>query len=207
MLLSNLLNRNHESYFWRTLAIVMLAFTLLLFHSPHASAAPLKAGEEGNDGASIVALDALCVDGLVINHQEQPLGGWSVTATYVEPGGAATSLTAVSDESGKFHFDLGEVGRWQFKIAMPASWRAVTDASFEVNVAYGSAHCLDIRFKVEQTVEVIVLKIDDDHTPLANWTIIATPGNNNPYNKVHKAVTDADGRATFLLPPGHWIFT
>jgi hypothetical protein len=147
------------------------------------------------------------VDGLVINHQEQPLEGWDITAGYVGGNGTAAPMTATSDKDGKFHFDLETPGLWQFAIDIPGDWRALTDASFVVEVGYGLAHCLDIRFKVEQRVEVVVLKIDDEHVPLAGWTIIATPGNDNPFNRVLREVTDENGRATFSLPPGHWIFT
>ncbi len=207
MLLSKLHSRNHNTYFLRSLSVIVIALTLLLLQMPKVSAASQQVWEQGDNGESVVALDVLCVEGVVINHQEEPLSDWVVTATYVEPNGTIEPKTDVSNDSGKFYFKLDEPGRWQFSIEIPESWQAVTDATFTVDMGYGSVDCLDIRFKVQQVVEVIVLKIDDDHTPLSGWTIVATPGKNNPFNRVYKAVTDADGRATFLLPPGNWIFT
>ncbi|MCC6455532.1 MAG: LysM peptidoglycan-binding domain-containing protein [Caldilineaceae bacterium] len=207
MLLSKLLSRNHHSRLWRSLLVLVVASALMLIQTPAVSAAPFTAGNDGNGGTAITAVDALCIDGLVINHQERPLEGWTVTASYVGTDGTAEPQTAVSDKNGTFHFDLPVPGRWLFSIAIPSDWKAVTDASFEVNVAYGSSDCVDIRFKVEQEITVIVLKIDDDHHPLEGWTIIATPGPGNPFNDVHTAVTDAEGKATFVLPPGPWIFS
>lgn len=204
MLLSRSHTRNHDSHFRHFLSVLVAAITLLFVQTSTVSAAPAYAGDSGEDGSSVIALDALCVNGLVINHQEQPLSGWTVAASNSDTG---ASQTMVSADDGTVHFELGETGTWRFSIEVPAGWVALTDASFDVVVAYGNDDCLNIRFKVEQRIEVIVLKIDDEHTPLAGWTIVATPGPDNPFNRVYKAVTDENGRATFGLPPGHWIFT
>lgn len=199
--------KNYESCAWRSLLVLVVAITLLLIQTPNVSAAPPKAAGDGGGALPATVVDLLCVDGLVINHQEQPLGGWTVTASYVGEGGTATPQTAVSGDNGEFHFDLPVTGRWLFTLAIPSDWKAVTQSSFDVDVAYGSTECLQIRFKVEQEITITVLKIDDDHNPLEGWTIIATPGQGNTFSEVQRAVTDADGYATFLLSPGDWTFS
>jgi hypothetical protein len=197
------LTRIHDGHLQRFLLVLVAAITLLFMQTSTVFAAPAKAEGSRGSVSSAIALDALCVNGLVINHQEEPLSGWTVTAS----NDTGASQTMVSNNNGKVHFDLGETGTWNFSIELPPGWVALTDASFDVNVTYGNADCLDIRFKVELRIEVVVLKIDDDHIPLAGWTIVATPGQDNPFARVYKAVTDENGRATFGLPPGHWIFT
>jgi hypothetical protein len=204
MLLKKLYRRRYDGRLRHSLFVLVAAITLLFMQTATASAAPASAAGSGDQVSSVIALDALCVNGLVINHQEKPLSGWTVTAISDNTG---TTQSMVSDKNGEVHFELDEIGLWHFAIDIPEGWVALTDDSFDVEVTYGNADCLNIRFKVEQRIEVIVIKIDDDHTPLKGWTIIATPGPDNPYNKVHKAVTDENGRATFGLPPGHWIFT
>lgn len=202
-----LLNRDHEDHFGRTLLVLVLAVALLLIQTPNVSAAPAKSIGGGGEVSSVIAGDALCVDGLVINHQEQPLRDWTVTASYLGNGDTAPPQTVVTNRNGEFSFELPVPGRWLFTLALPSDWIAVTDASFEVDIAYGSTDCVSVRFKVQQEIEVIVIKIDDDHTPLVGWTIIATPGPDNPFNEIYREETDEDGRATFRLPPGHWIFS
>ena len=207
MLLNTLLNRNHSGHFWRSFAIISAVFMVLLLNSRSVSAAPRLDGENADGGSSVVALDALCVEGLVIDHQELPSSGWTVTATYVGTEGPADPQIDVSDKNGKFSFDLPVPGRWLFSLSLPSGWIALTDASFEADVVYGSTDCIRIRFKVEQQIEVIVIKIDDDHNPLVGWTIVATPGPGNTFSEIHEAVTDEEGRATFMLSPGLWIFS
>lgn len=204
---NTLLNRNHSSRLWHSFTIIIATLMLLLLNSPSVSASSLGAGDDGNAGSSVVALDVLCVEGLVINHQEQPLSGWTITATYVGAEGPADPQIDVSGGKGKFSFDLPAPGRWLFSLSLPSDWVALTDASFETDIVYGSTDCIRIRFKVEQQIEVIVIKIDDDHHPLVGWTIIATPGPGNTFSEIHEEVTDEEGRATFTLSPGLWIFS
>ncbi len=161
------------------------------------------------DGRSVeaVALDRLCVDGLVINHEENPLRGWIVTASYAGDDGVFEPMTTESGRNGQFHFDLPAPGRWLFSVTVPEAWSPVTAPSFEVNVTYGATDCLNILFKLREVVTVYVHKIDDAHQPLAGWTIIATPGPGNPFDTPQTAVTNNLGIATFELPPGPWTFT
>lgn len=195
---------------WRFFVVLAAASILLLFQTASVLAA------SGNTAPSLqtkggaveaVALDVLCVDGLVINHEEEPMSGWTVIATYVGDDGFFEPLTAESNRRGQFHFDLPTTGRWLFEVVVPDAWAPVTDPSFEINVTYGELDCIQIRFKLEQFVTVYVHKIDDEHQPLAGWTIIATPGPNDPFNEPQEEVTDENGIATFHLPPGDWTFT
>jgi hypothetical protein len=152
-------------------------------------------------------VDRLCVEGTVINHAEEPLADWTVQATYEGTEGDFPAQTTTTDDEGRFRFILPGPGRWAFEVEMLDGWEEVTADSLAVRVVYGSPACIDIRFKVRRLVMVRVHKIDDVHTPLAGWTITATPGPGNTFASVQTAVTDADGIAYFDLTPGEWIFT
>lgn len=74
-------------------------------------------------------------------------------------------------------------------------------------MTYGSNECVNVRFKVEQFVTVVVIKLDEDHNPLADWVIIATPGPGNLFAEEQRETTDENGIATFTLSPGNWVFS
>lgn len=195
---------------WRFAVILAAASILLLFQASNAFAAGIEPAPSIQKGGGVVeatVLDVLCVTGEVINHQEQPQEGWTVTATYVGDEGSYAPMSAVSNDKGRFRFDLPATGRWSFAINNPDGWSPITPLTFEVNVTYGSTNCLNIRFKLEQLITVYVHKIDDQHQPLVGWIITATPGPDNLFAEPVTAVTDENGIATFNLPPGQWTFT
>lgn len=91
----------------------------------------------------------ICVEGTVIDHQEEPLDdGRIVTAT--SPDG--TAIAAVVDEDGEFSFEEGLYpGLWTFTIDVVKEgeeWEAVTPASFNITLDYSQSDCYQIRFKL-----------------------------------------------------------
>ena len=64
-----------------------------------------------------------------------------------------------------------------------------------------------MRFKVKRPISVEVLKIDDNHVPLADWVIHAAPASGNWFASPITATTDTNGIANFRLTEGKWIFT
>jgi len=154
-----------------------------------------------------VPLDPLCISGLIIDHAEQPLEGWTVTATYEGVNGEYPILTAVSDEEGKFEFELPGPGRWALEIETRERWEGVTTSRLAVHVGFGNCECVQVRFKVREIVQVLVIKIDEKHTPQSGWAITATPGEGNTFGAPQTKVTDENGEVVFDLTPGAWIFT
>ncbi len=157
-----------------------------------------------------IPLDRLCVRGAVIDHEERPSTGWTITAMAYDASGMLDPTTArkvETDVHGTFIFDNLPPGLWNFTISAREGWEPVTADSFDVPIAYGNRDCQVIRFKMRRVVIVRVLKIDTDHNPLAGWTIRARPGPGNFFALPKEAVTGEDGIATFSLSPGMWIFT
>jgi len=182
--------------------VLMLVATTAAF----AQADP-GAGSVAPSPTEPVPLDKLCVSGLVINHAEQPLEGWTVTATYEGTMGPHPPMTAVSDKDGKFSFEFPGPGRWALEIEVPNGWEPVTSTRLAVHVGYGNDDCVEVRFKVRETVEVVVIKIDDNHVPQPGWIISAKPDHGNEFGAPQTQTTGDDGKATFVLTPGPWIFT
>lgn len=176
------------------------------------------AGAATNEDAA-TPIDVFCVTGSVIDHAEQASADWTITAVmYDSATGLLDPATAVdvdtinvddSDDGplGSFKFDGLMVGKWNFSIGTRVGWSPVTPASFDVSLPYGRRDCATIRFKMRQDVTVKVLKIDTNHTPLADYTIKATPGAGNFFASPVEITTGDDGMAVFTLTPGLWEFT
>lgn len=182
-----------------TMAIV-LALLLLL------PVATVYAGDSGDSPVTPTNSD-ICVEGTVIDHEEEPLDdGRIVTATK-----DGVSIAAAVDEDGEFEFEEGLTpGRWTFTIDVVKEgeeWEAVTPASFAVELEYGKADCYQIRFKLRRLITVVAIKIDEDHNRLADWRITAKPGAGNPFAITYEETTDGNGEAIFRLSEGKWIFT
>lgn len=157
----------------------------------------------GSGPAQAQGASRLCVQGTVISHDEKPLtDGWAISAESVALG---QTQVITSDTAGGFVFDPLIVDTYHFAITVKPGWEAITPAQFDVPVDY-SADCVRIRFKLRRLVEVIVLKIDDDHKPWAGWTICAEPGADNFFATKICQRTDAAGSTTFRLTPGNWTF-
>jgi len=158
-----------------------------------------------------------CVEGIVIDWEEQPMGGWTVNLE--TPGGAVISKDSApkpksddDDDEGTFKFEApddmaGEPGLYTATIDVKPGWSGVTATSFTFNIAAGRDGCVRIRFKMKQDVPVTVYKIDADHNPLSGWTIDAIPGPGNLFAEPKSEDTGVDGSAVFTLTPGLWFFT
>jgi len=159
-----------------------------------------------------------CVEGIVIDWEEEPMDGITVTLTL--PDG--TEITDVTDDGsddpddeGTFKFEApddpvpwaGAPGVYTATVTLPGDdWEGVTPTTFSFEIKPNTDGCVQIRFKLRQIVEVTVYKIDADHTPLPNWTIDAVPGGGNFFAEPQSEDTDGDGAAVFNLTPGVWIF-
>lgn len=192
----------------RVLAAVLLALSMLI-------STGLVALAQDGIGARASQFGVLCIKGTVIDHDELPLEGFDVTAT--SPDGA-TVLTDVSDEHGYFEFlDLPQQGVWTVAVTLKEAYTPVAPylQTLSINVDYGKSECVQIRFKLQQLVPVIVTKIDELHNLLDNWLITAAPAKDNwfAYAKTEKTGdTDPDkqfatGTVVFDLTTGNWIFS
>jgi len=183
----------------RALAASILALAMLipLFGMAQAQTQP----------APYPGYNKLCITGTIINFDETLITEpWQVTATAIDPPGASLVTTAAN---GKFEFNDLTAGRWQVSLTLPQYWEPVApySTSFVVNLDYGMKDCVQVRFKVKRPVPVEVLKIDDNHVPLADWVIRAEPAHGNWFASPVEATTDGNGIATFSLTEGKWIFT
>ena len=185
--------------------------------APTADAAPV-AGADAADAAEDLYSDAVgvprdrfCVEGSVINHEEEPLtDGWNIVARPLGPDGVPnpdSSILQVSDEDGEFTFDDLGPGTWEFLIELKDGWEGVTPESFTVTLEYGEKECIEVRFKLRRVIEVVVQKVDDLYVPLEGWTIRAEPGEDNHFAIAHEEKTNSNGVATFYLTPGNWVFS
>ncbi len=190
---------------WRVLLAVTLALALI-----GVVVSATVADGPGN-GTGPVPLDVICVDGTVINHQEEPITGWTIVATPYDASGVLDPQRSISqdvDANGAFHFQEGLTpGMWNFTIQPRDGWVPVTADSFDVPLEFGRRDCVIIRFKMRRLITVRVLKIDADHTPLEGWIIRAKPGPGNYFAPPQEEKTDANGIAIFKLSPGLWIFS
>lgn len=153
----------------------------------------------------------LCVEGTVIDRQENALGaGWRIVATSLDDPN--NTQEAVTDGQGYFRFEGNNgltPGGWNFTIdlngAPQPGYTEVTPASFDVVLQSDMSGCGIIRFKLQRLVRVVVIKIDQDHNRLPNWTIRAIPLAGT-WAESQSAVTDGNGEAIFMLPSGNWRF-
>ena len=154
-----------------------------------------------------------CVEGIVIDWEEQPLGGWTVNLQTPSSGIISkVSETDDDEDEGTFEFEApddmaAEPGLYTASIDVQPGWAGVTPTSFDFNIEAGRDGCVRIRFKMKQEVQVTVFKIDSDHNPLPGWTIDAIPGPGNLFAEPQDEETGVDGSAVFTLTPGIWIFS
>ncbi len=174
-----------------------------------------------------------CIEGIVINWEEKPLAGWtiSLTSDITIPGALTGNVTTTvsapkPDEDdkdpdllkGEFEFQdlLGAPGIYTATIESRPGWEGVTPTSFTFPIEVGRDDCVRIRFKMARIIPVTVRKIDANHTPLNDWKIKAVPGPGNLFASPEVEETGpvtltggtvVTGAATFSLTPGVWIFT
>ena len=199
---------SHHRSAQRLLFALVAALALLMFSATavSAGAAPESPFPE-TEPQDPVPLDRFCISGMVINHAEQPLARWTVTAEYEGVNGEYETLTDETNSRGQFEFELPGPGRWALEVDEREGWEGVTTTRLAVYVGYGHTDCIEVRFKLRELITVVVLKIDEEHTPQPGWTITATPGHGNTFGAPQTEVTDENGEASFELTPGPWIFT
>lgn len=180
----------------------LLSFLLLL------PVANVYAAGSANGSTVTPTNSDICVEGTVIDHEEEPLDDGRIVTATAEDG---TAIAAAVDEDGEFSFEDGLYpGRWTFAVDVlidGEEWEAVTPASFDVDLDYSQSDCYQIRFKLRRVVTVIVVKIDENHNRLTDWEIKAAPAADNLFAVSQEATTDANGEAVFRLSEGNWIFT
>jgi hypothetical protein len=175
----------------------------------------------------------ICVEGTVIDWQEEPLTeGWIVFPTAPDGtsiAGKGPELDDDGNETNMFSFDSDKdglyPGEWTFTIdysGLIGNWESVepyTD-SFTVELEGNGHECVQIRFKLREVVVVEVYKIDSHHKLLDDWEITAEPAHGNYFASTQTEVTGdgeyvnpegttvdfTTGQAVFLLTPGDWVF-
>lgn len=169
-----------------------------------------------------------CIEGIVINWEEEPLAGWTISLTSdisipgALTGNVTTTVSAPAPdeddddpdfEKGEFEFDdlLGVEGTYTATIESRPGWEGVTPTSFTFPIETGEDDCVKIRFKMARVVPVTVYKIDAEHHGLNDWKIKAVPGPGNlfasPEYEETETIDGITGTALFTLTPGVWIFT
>jgi hypothetical protein len=217
----------------RLVAIIALTLAFLIPTTATTFAA------NGANGAPIPS-GTVCVEGLVIDWKEEPLeSGWIIEARPIGPNGVIRGEPVIAfpseddDEKGQFKYadgdlvvDTGKYPHWYFEIkydgtsldplvdgnydGLVGDWEGVTPTAMSVYFDSDQQDCVRIRFKLREIVSVGVLKIDAEHNPLADWTIVATPAKGNYFAQEQEEVTvsgEYTGTAVFYLTPGQWIFT
>jgi hypothetical protein len=191
---------NRRLWILPTLAIAMLLVATAIFTFSSAAMAQTAAGD-------------YCVEGIVIDWEEQPMGG--ITVNLETPNGLAVPQVSKTDEDeeGEFEFKsedgdfIGAPGTYTATVTLPGpDWEGVTPTTIVFDISAGEDDCVRIRFKLRQIVPVTVYKIDADHVPLVNWTIDAIPGGGNLFAEPQSEDTNIDGYVTFTLTPGSWVF-
>lgn len=145
-----------------------------------------------------------CIDGYKINHLEQGLIGWEISAINKS---TKETKTVKTDNNGYYRLDGLEMGVWTVSENSDKypGWVAVTPSEFDVEVKDPSA-CVHTRFKNRAPSACIdVYKVDAyDGAALSAWQIEVKPayGGSDKWTQV----TDGTGRASFYdLTPGEYI--
>ena len=114
-----------------------------------------------------------CVDGYKINHLEQGLSGWNITASNLDTG---EQFSAVTNNSGYFKFDELPLGSYEISEEMQTGWEPVTPDVLTVDVTR-PFKCQHVRFKNKTDYACVdVFKKDaTDGSGLPGWEITVKP--------------------------------
>jgi len=166
---------------------------------------------------------AVCVDGYVINHREQPVDGTKTNPPLVveavlgensanrAPNQVVETATVGSD--GYFKFVNLPAGFIAFRLQLPEGWEGIVPQVRIGGVAdtgftefKESTKCYRIVFKIRRLVTIPVLKweeqLDGTVVPGEGWAITATPVK-DPFAQVVTA-TITGGQTLLTLTPGTW---
>ena len=148
------------------------------------------------------------IAGYKINHLEEGLMGWRITATNDETGEVRETTT---NFDGYFRFDNLPFGTWTLEEHFDGKkkdiWTPVTTSSFKVEVDTQYEEVL-VRFKNRtEWACVNVIKRDSfDNFGLAQWEIRLKPAYSSNPADTETAFTDGTGVAYFEgLAPGEWM--
>lgn len=144
-----------------------------------------------------------CVDGYKINHYEQGLEDWEITARNDETG---EEFTEDTDENGYFKFDELPLGKWTISEEVEPGWEPVTPSEFVVDVTE-QYECEHVRFKNKTEFACVdVYKYDyKDGSGIAGWEMKIKPAYGG---ETIAAETDGTGwvRFTGLTPGEYTVF-
>jgi hypothetical protein len=157
-----------------------------------------------------------CIEGLVIDWEEDPLPGITVHLLDSMGNELDTRVSAEDPDDkdediqeGEFEFDPitpSAPDEYTVYVDVPPDWEGVTPTSITFEIEAGRDGCVKIRFKLRPLIYVQVVKIDSDHFLLPDWRIEARPGPGNFFAEVEEETTNISGTAFFTLTPGSWIF-
>jgi hypothetical protein len=174
-----------------------------------------------------------CVEGIVIDWEEEPLAGWAITLTgevvfTTTPQSVVLTTTSAAEpdededdpefEEGEFAFKENDPnfpgpgdgvpqfpGFYTATIESRVGWEGVTPTTLTFPINAGNDDCVKIRFKMRRIIPVTVYKIDANHDPLEDWTIKVVPGPGNLFATADEEETNISGTAFFTLTPGNWV--
>jgi uncharacterized surface anchored protein len=144
-----------------------------------------------------------CVDGYKINHLEQGLSRWEVTARNEATG---EEFTTTTDKAGYFQFQGLTLGAWTISEDVPEGWEPVTPPEFVVEVKEPFV-CEHVRFKNKTNYACVdVIKTDyTDGSGLPGWEITVKPAYGG---EAIMGQTDGTGWVRFNgLTPGSYIIS
>lgn len=184
------------------LVMLLLAYVVFAYSSAEAQTVPVPPGD-------------YCVEGLVINWEEDPLAGWAITLTNQSGTVLSTTVSAPKpnddDDLAKGEFEFKNLPKvpdvYTATIESRVGWEGVTPTTISFPINVGEDDCVRIRFKMRRIVPVEVIKFDRNHVGLEGWKILAVPGPDNEFAEEHKETTNISGTALFTLTPGSWIFS
>lgn len=144
-----------------------------------------------------------CVDGYKINHFEQGLENWEITARNEETG---EEFTEETDKHGYFKFDELPMGTWIITEKLQPGWEPVTPSELVVDVT-DQYECEHVRFKNRTDYACVdIYKMDyTDGAGLAGWEFSIEPKyGGDPLT----GETDGTGWLRFnKLVPGDYVIT
>ncbi len=144
-----------------------------------------------------------CIDGFKINHLDQGLPNWTITALSQDTG---QSFSTQTDPAGHFQIEV-PLGKWKVYETMQTGWEPITPPELEVNVTKQLPVCEHVRFKNKTNYACVdVFKKDAFlNSGLPGWEITVQPA----YGGIPRVdSTDGTGFVRFNgLTPGTYVIS